>query len=56
MTTSASVIHRTLLGFGAMLTPYRRSKAAATLSQLDDRMLRDIGLTRFDVDAMRRMW
>lgn len=34
----------------------RRSAALAELATLDDRLLRDIGLSRVDVDAMRRMW
>ena len=29
---------------------------SAELATLDERMLRDIGLSRVDVDAMRRMW
>ena len=33
-----------------------RARAYAQLSGLDDRMLNDIGLTRIDVEAMRRMW
>ena len=56
MSTRSHAIQRVVLGFGTMLTPFRRSKAAAELSELDDRLLKDIGLSRFDVDAMRRMW
>lgn len=43
-----------VLGFGNMLTPLRRRRTLSQLEQLDDRLLRDIGLTRFDLDAMRR--
>jgi uncharacterized protein YjiS (DUF1127 family) len=39
-----------------LVRPARRRAAVAQLSQLDDRLLRDIGLTRVDVEAMRRMW
>jgi uncharacterized protein YjiS (DUF1127 family) len=34
----------------------KRSAAIAELSALDERLLRDIGLSRVDVDAMGRMW
>ena len=33
-----------------------RHGALAELSTLDERLLRDVGLSRIDVDAMRRMW
>ena len=36
--------------------PLRRRMTYAQLKQLDGHMLRDIGLTRIDVEAMRRMW
>jgi uncharacterized protein YjiS (DUF1127 family) len=39
-----------------LFSPPRRRRALAELSTLDDRLLRDIGLSRIDVDAMRRMW
>lgn len=39
-----------------LLRPIKRHSALAELSSLDDRLLRDIGLNRIDVDAMRRMW
>ena len=48
------VLASLVLGFGNMLTPMRRRRALSQLEQLDDRLLKDIGLTRFDVDAMRR--
>ena len=56
MTIRTHPLGRILLGFGAVMTPFRRTKAAAELSHLDDRMLKDIGLTRCDVEAMRRTW
>lgn len=39
-----------------LLRPARRRRALAELSRLDEHLLRDIGLSRVDVDAMRRMW
>jgi uncharacterized protein YjiS (DUF1127 family) len=56
MSITALAIDRIVLGYGTMMRPFRRQKVAAELSSLDDRLLRDIGLTRFDVEAMRRMW
>lgn len=43
-------------GLGFMLTPLIRRRTLARLGELDDRLLKDIGLTRYDIDAMRRMW
>jgi uncharacterized protein YjiS (DUF1127 family) len=43
-------------GLASLLRPVKRSAAIAELSALDERLLRDIGLSRVDVDAMRRMW
>lgn len=40
---------------GLALARHRR-KAAARIACLDDHLLRDIGLHRIDVEAMRRMW
>jgi uncharacterized protein YjiS (DUF1127 family) len=42
--------------FGVLLRPLQRRKAYAQLNQLDDRLLKDIGLNRIDVEDMRRMW
>ena len=46
-------LSRSLTAFTLQL---HRRAAVAELATLDDRLLRDIGLTRIDVDAMRRMW
>jgi uncharacterized protein YjiS (DUF1127 family) len=56
MTARSPALSQIALGLGSLLRPFRRRKVAAKLSDLDDRLLKDIGLTRFDVDAMRRMW
>jgi uncharacterized protein YjiS (DUF1127 family) len=39
-----------------LLRPVHKRRAVAELSALDERLLRDVGLSRVDVDAMRRMW
>ena len=36
--------------------PMQRRSLIAQLSMLDDRLLWDIGLSRLNVDDMRRMW
>lgn len=36
--------------------PLRRRRALARLRDLDDHLLKDIGLSRIDMDDMRRMW
>ncbi len=56
MTARSPALSQLALGLGSLIRPFRRKKVAAELSDLDDRMLKDIGLARFDVDAMRRMW
>ena len=43
-------------GLSALLRPVTRQRTVAELSTLDERMLRDIGLSRVDVEQMRRMW
>ena len=53
MTTLTFRLARSL---SVLFGPVRRRSAVAELSSLDERMLRDIGLSRVDVDAMRRMW
>lgn len=40
----------------SLITFSRRRRALDQLLDLDDRMLRDVGLTRFDVQVMRRPW
>lgn len=40
----------------AIIRPMLRQRAIAELSRLDERLLRDIGLTRADIQTMRRMW
>lgn len=39
-----------------LLGGFRRRRVYATLEKLDDRMLRDVGLSRWDVVQMRRHW
>lgn len=56
MSASAPALSRIARGFFSITSPFRRVRTAADLSELDDRMLRDIGLTRFDVDLMRRLF
>jgi uncharacterized protein YjiS (DUF1127 family) len=34
----------------------RRRRTLVSLEQLDDRLLRDVGLSRWDVTVMRRHW
>lgn len=36
--------------------PLQRRSSIAQLATLDDRLLKDIGLSRLDIDDMRRMW
>ncbi len=55
MSVAAPTLTLIAQGFLNIARPFRRARAAADLSQLDDRMLKDIGLTRFDVDLMRRL-
>lgn len=43
-------------GLAALILSVKRGRAFAELARLDERMLRDIGLSRVDVEAMRRMW
>ncbi|WP_373502917.1 DUF1127 domain-containing protein [Aestuariivirga sp.] len=56
MTAHSAALSQLALGLSLLIRPFRRKKAAAQLSELDDHLLKDIGLTRFDVNAMRRMW
>jgi uncharacterized protein YjiS (DUF1127 family) len=56
MSASTPALSRIARGIFQIATPFRRSRAVADLRELDDRMLKDVGLTRFDVDLMRRLW
>lgn len=39
-----------------LFRPTRQRNVYSRLTQYDDHLLQDIGLTRLDVEAMRRMW
>lgn len=39
-----------------LFRPLRQRKLYARLTQYDDHLLSDMGLTRLDVEAMRRVW
>jgi len=54
--TTLPLAARLARGVTTMIRPLQRRATMAELSTLDDRLLRDIGLSRLDVDAMRRMW
>jgi uncharacterized protein YjiS (DUF1127 family) len=41
---------------GTIARPLTRRRTFALLRDLDDHLLKDIGLSRIDVDDMRRMW
>lgn len=43
-------------GLGSLIRVVERRRAYAQLSRLDDHLLRDIGLSRADVEDMRRFW
>lgn len=42
--------------FGAIILRFSRQRTLKRLDELDDRLLRDIGLTRGDITEMRRHW
>lgn len=54
--TTLPLATRLARGVTTLIRPMQRRRTLAELSTLDDRLLRDIGLSRIDVDAMRRMW
>lgn len=54
--TTLPLARRLSRGFATLLRPMQRRNAISTLATFNDRLLRDIGLSRADVDAMRRMW
>ena len=47
---------RVASGFHKLFRPTRQRDVYARLTQYDDHLLRDIGLSRLDVEAMRRVW
>jgi uncharacterized protein YjiS (DUF1127 family) len=47
---------RVASSFHKLLRPTRQRDVYARLTQYDDHLLRDIGLSRLDVEAMRRVW
>ena len=54
--TTLPLATRLARSLSTLTLPLRRRKARAQLSALDDHLLKDIGLSRLDVEAMRRMW
>ena len=48
-TRVASSLHK-------LFRPTRQGHVYARLTQYDDHLLKDIGLSRLDVEAMRRVW
>lgn len=55
-TTAQPLSKRLPHGLTALLRHVRRRSTIAELATLGERLLRDIGLTRIDVETMRRMW
>jgi predicted enzyme related to lactoylglutathione lyase/uncharacterized protein YjiS (DUF1127 family) len=47
---------RVASSFHKLFRPTRQRDVYARLTQYDDHLLRDIGLSRLDVEAMRRVW
>jgi uncharacterized protein YjiS (DUF1127 family) len=39
-----------------LFRPLKQRNVYARLNQYDDHLLNDIGITRLDVEAMRRVW
>ena len=54
--TTLPLSTRLARSLSTLVRPVRRRAAAAQLATLDERLLRDIGLSRIDVEAMRRAW
>lgn len=54
--TTLPLSARLARGLSTLTRPMQRRKAYAQLASLDDHLLKDIGLSRLDVEAMRRMW
>ena len=47
---------RVASSLGKLIHPLKQRKVYARLRQYDDHLLSDIGLSRADVEAMRRIW
>ena len=63
MTTSRQAVRlpsnpfaRMAAALGGLARSYVRNRSLAKLHDLDDRLLRDVGLTRADILRMRRHW
>ena len=63
MTTNGSTFIRALRGAAplanALSWPVKhmaRDRALSHLERMDDRMLRDVGLSRFDLERFRQKW
>jgi uncharacterized protein YjiS (DUF1127 family) len=54
--TTLAFTKRLSRNLSTLFHPLQRRSSIAQLSTLDDRLLKDIGLSRHDVDDMRRMW
>lgn len=54
--TTLPLSARLARGVATLTRPMRRRRAYAELATMDDHLLKDIGMTRVDVEAMRRMW
>ena len=55
-TRSAGAVLRLAFALGGWTRTYVRERSLGKLHHLDDRLLRDIGLTRSDILRMRRHW
>ena len=43
-------------GFGKLIDPAKRRRVYDHLSRFDDHLLRDIGVTRLDLEKLRKVW